>query len=85
MIDFMKFLGKKKEYVVTSKPKKGNVVEDITLVRNIQEKMAGLEVGDCFALATREGHHIFKKVKIEPYTTDQLNGAKLGEPKIDPA
>jgi hypothetical protein len=56
---------KKKSPVL--KNKQTAKIEDITYVRNLQEKMASLEVGQCFALATRQGHHIFKLMRIEAY------------------
>lgn len=41
-------------------------IEDITYVRNLQEKLASLDVGQTFALATRTGMHLFKKTSIQP-------------------
>ncbi len=42
-----------------------NSVNDISNVRNIQERIAGLNIGQCFGLTTREGIKIFKLVQIK--------------------
>ena len=40
-------------------------LEDITMVRNIVEKLGTMELDHCFALQTREGTKIFKLVEIK--------------------
>lgn len=41
--------------------------EDVTYVRNIQERLASLEIGQTFGVATRTGMHVFKKTEIRTY------------------
>ena len=47
-------------------------LEDITMTRNIQERLASMELGHFFAVATREGHKVFQLVRIEPYTKKKI-------------
>lgn len=46
---------------------KEQTIEDITNIRNLHEKMASLNIGQCFGLTTREGIKIFKLVEIRPH------------------
>lgn len=39
-------------------------LEDITLVRNIQEKLAAIPLGHKFGIATRDGLKVFKLIEI---------------------
>ena len=43
-------------------------IEDVTGIRNIQEKLAGIKMGNAFGLTTREGIKIFKYVQLRPHT-----------------
>jgi len=51
-------------------------MEDLTYTRNLQEKLASLEVGQCFALASRQGLHIFKLMRIQAHPEQE--GDKSG-------
>lgn len=46
-------------------------IEDISYVRNVQEKLASIEVGQQFGLATREGIRVFKLIEIRPNKENQ--------------
>ena len=49
------------------KSKQSPKIEDITYVRGIHERLAAMEVGSLFAVATRTGMHIFQKTSIQPH------------------
>lgn len=56
---------KERTEVLINKP--SYKMEDFTYVRGIHEKLASLEVGQTFALATRTGMHIFQKTGIQSH------------------
>ena len=70
MFNWSALYNKSKADGPTLKDKQPAKAEDLTYTRTIQEKMASLEVGQTFALATRTGHHIFKKTSIVPYKNE---------------
>lgn len=42
-------------------------IEDLAQIRNIQERLANVKLGNAFGLTTREGIKIFKLIEIRPH------------------
>lgn len=42
-------------------------VEDLTMIRNLKERLANIQLGNAFGLSTREGVKIFKYVELREH------------------